>query len=367
MGKILYVASTVAHLRSFHEPYISALRERGHEVFTMARGEGVDFDVPFEKKLLSPKNGECRRRIRRIVNDGGFDFIILNTSLAAFHVRAALSRRNRPTVLNIMHGYLFPFKNPASLKGKVKRLLLLLAERIVKGRTDAVMTMNSEDTAIALKYKLSSGAVLECRGMGIPPAAPRRRAEEIRAEMRAENAFVMTFVGEYSGRKNQEYLISLMPKIRERIPEAVLWLIGEGDERANFERMIADLSLSDSVKLVGRRSDAIDFMRASDIYVSASRSEGLPFNIVEALGAGCDVVASDVKGQRDILEDGAGVLCDLADSASFVDAIEGVAKKRIVIDEVRKCEAYATYSIENVFSDTLSMMIEVGFPDGENR
>lgn len=367
MGKVLYVASTVAHLKSFHEPYIEALKARGHEVLTMARGAEANFDVPFEKKLLAPQNMKCRRMIRNIVKDGGFDLVILNTSLAAFHTRAALPRKNRPTVLNIMHGYLFPFKAPASIKGRIKRLLLLFAEKAVRNKTDAVMTMNSEDTAIALKYKLSSGSVLECRGMGIPRTEPHSTREAIRTELGADGRLVLSFVGEYSGRKNQEYLISLMPKIKEKIPNAVLWLIGEGDERARFERMIRDLSLSDSVRLVGRRSDAVDLMRASDIYVSASKSEGLPFNIVEALGAGCDIVASDVKGQRDILSNGAGVLFNLSDGEAFVEAVADIAERRIVIDGQKKREAYAAYAAENVFDDTLNMIMEVGFPDLENR
>ena len=51
MSKILYVASNMTHINNFHRDYIAALREAGHTVSVMARGEGADYDIPFEKKL----------------------------------------------------------------------------------------------------------------------------------------------------------------------------------------------------------------------------------------------------------------------------------------------------------------------------
>ena len=60
--KILYAASNMTHINNFHLDYIKALREEGYDVTVMARGEGADIDMPFEKKLFSPKNTACRRR-----------------------------------------------------------------------------------------------------------------------------------------------------------------------------------------------------------------------------------------------------------------------------------------------------------------
>lgn len=363
MGRILYVASTASHLRAFHMPYIRALSERGHTVLTMASGEGADFNIPFEKKLLSAKNTKCRKMIRKIVDEGDFDLILLNTSLAAFHVRAALPRRKRPRIVNIVHGYLFPLVGGGSLRERIKRRILLTAERIMRGKTDAIITMNAEDTAIAKKYKLTSGEIVECRGMGVPVPKVVYDRDRIRCELSASDAFVLLFVGEYSGRKNQEYLISLMPKIKSEIGNAVLWLVGEGDSRPQLESMISTLSLGDSVMLLGRKENAVDYMRAADVYISASFSEGLPFNIVEALGVGLDVVASDVKGQRDILSSDAGVLFSLERTDDAVSAVTALAKGTLSVKRDKKEEAYARYSFENTFNDTLGIILKVGFPE----
>ena len=53
MSKILYAASTMAHIHSFHEDYIAALRRDGHTVLVMAKGADADFDIPFEKKIIT--------------------------------------------------------------------------------------------------------------------------------------------------------------------------------------------------------------------------------------------------------------------------------------------------------------------------
>ena len=101
MSKILYAASNMPHINNFHTAYINALRRDGHDVKVMAKGDGADFDIPFVKKMFSRGNTACRREIKRIVAREKFDVIILNTALAAFHIRFALPKKNRPKVINI--------------------------------------------------------------------------------------------------------------------------------------------------------------------------------------------------------------------------------------------------------------------------
>ena len=126
MKKILYAAGTVGHINNFHLPYIERLREDGHEVTVMARGKGADIDMPFEKKMLSPRNLVCALKIRGILKREKFDTVILNTTLAAFDVRFLMPRHKRPKVINFVHGYMFS-KEPKSIKGK----MFLLCEKLL--------------------------------------------------------------------------------------------------------------------------------------------------------------------------------------------------------------------------------------------
>ncbi len=351
MSKILYVASNMTHINNFHLGYIAALRERGHTVLVMARGEGADFDIPFEKKLISPKNTECRRRIKKIIASEGFDAIVLNTTLAAFHVRFALPRKNRPRVINIVHGYLFSRDS-----GFIKRALLLLCEKLVAGKTDSIVVMNSEDERIAKGHRLCRGEVSSVDGIGVSVREVKTPPESIR-ETYGEGKYPLLFVGELSPRKNQTFLIKALPKIKEKIPNAVLWLVGDGAERERLETLAEELQVADSVAFFGKRADACDFMRAAGLYVSAAKIEGLPFNIVEALGCGRYVVASDIKGHSDVINSTrVGLLYPLGDTDAFVKAVElAYSERRDGVEE--SIERYCYFEKSRVFPQVLQTIL----------
>ena len=357
--RIIYAASVISHINRFHRDYINALRRDGYEVFVMARGEGADFDIPFEKKILSGKNRECRRRIRQIVRELKPDAIILNTSLAAFHIRLALRGRRRPRIVNIVHGYLFSESTPL-----LKRIPYLIAELVLARRTDVIITMNSSDLKAAEKYRLARESVLFCRGMGAAVREIITPPRVIRAEYFGKGAFVLCFVGELSKRKNQRFLILAMPSLIKRIPDAVLCLVGDGSEREGLERLSRELSLGDRVLFVGERRDACDFMRASDLYVSSSLSEGLPFNIIEAMGVGRTVLASRVKGHVDIIDDGVdGFLYEMDNITDFVNKTCQIWQNNPLSGEDIQ-EKYLKYSKENVLPETIKIIkesIEIDF------
>ena len=352
--KILYVASTVSHINSFHTEYIEALGRDGYDVYTLARGDGADYNIPFDKSMLSAQNRACRAEIKKIIRGGGFDAIVLNTSLAAFHTRLALSKSDRPRVVNIVHGYLFSQDIPL-----FRRIILLCAERLVASRTDCIIVMNEEDRKAAIKYKLTRGRVIMCRGMGAKARPILTNPERIRLDTGTEKKFVMAFVGELSERKNQRFLIYAMNEIKEKIPEAELWLIGDGLLENELRELARSVDLTGSVKFFGRREDACDFMRACDLYVSAATVEGMPFNIIEAMGCGKTVLASAVKGHTDIIEEGkSGFLFKYGDTREFVDKAVAIykGKDRLSVSDIYA--RYLDYSSERVFPETYRLIKE---------
>ena len=358
--KILYAASTAGHLSNFHTPYIEALRRDGHTVMTMARGDDVDFDIPFEKKMFAKQNKECRRMIKEIVEREKFDLIILNTSLVAFHIRYALKYRHRPRVVNIVHGYLFS-ESPKGFKNKLKSFLICTAEKIMRPKTDAILTMNDEDLRLATKRGLARGAIIPTFGMGVPTPEFVLPKGELRARYANEGDFVMLFVGELSDRKNQDFLVTNLAAVRKHIPNVKLWLVGDGADASALMQSASDHGVTEAISFLGKRKNPADFMRDCDLYVSPSKIEGLPFNIVEALGCGKTVLASNIKGHADILDGGVGVLFDLEKPAEFVNKVTLIHDKKIVVDELLIHEGFRNFSDMVVFDDTYEKIKEAGW------
>ena len=351
MSKILYVASTISHIKNFHLDYISALRNDGNEVLVMARGEGADFNIPFEKKLLSAKNTKCRKEIRRILDREKFDVVILNTSLAAFHVRLAMRKKKRPRCINIVHGYLF------NKQGGLKDKILLFCEKILRKKTDILILMNDEDMEISKKHKLSIEGGVMSLGMGARCKDEVMARDDIREQLGARDKYVLTFVGELSARKNQKMLIDSLFEIKKSIPDVLLCLVGDGGAKAELKERIRAQGLCKNVVFVGVRPNPCDFIRASDIYVSASKIEGMPFNIIEALGTKTPIVVSDIKGHRDLIRNGEnGYLFSLDNPCDFVSLVLDIHSGKKTVSTDAMLDTYLKYSFDNVFPKTYEII-----------
>ncbi len=333
---VLYVASTFGHLRSFHVPYIRALAARGYRVTLVAAGDPVGLldrldaaadavrvaPVPFVKKMSSPSNVAAARTIARMLRAGDVDLVLTHTSLAAFFARLGVrwSGRRDVRVVNTVHGYLF-----GEADAGMRHALLLQAERMTAGVTDAIVTMNAEDTRIATAHRLCRGPVVQVDGMGVPEAAdPHAPSVDERAGARERlgvpaGAFVLLYAAEFSNRKNQRMLIEAMPSLPD---DVVLALPGTGALRATCADLARDLGVAGRVLLPGFSDDLASWRAASDVCVSASRSEGLPFHVMEAMAAGLPLALSAVKGHVDLVEEGVnGLTFPAGDAAGFARVV----------------------------------------------
>lgn len=354
--KILYVASTVSHLDRFHVPYLEALRKK-NDVYLMAtEGEGIDFPMRFDKRFFSIANFRSIDKIRDILKEEKFDRVIVNTSLAAFLVRAAMFRlrkKDRPFVLNVVHGYLFSYP----VKGK-KAKFLLFCEKILRGKTDALAVMNSEDLYIAQKYRLCRGNISQIHGMGIkiPAFNPKKDPYLRRTYAHEEGDFLCTFVGELSGRKNQLFLIRAAKRLYEMGVPIRLLLIGEGAGREMLEEEIKKLCMEDRVFLPGARDNIYSYLAVTDLYVSASISEGLPFNIMEAMACGLPMLISDTKGQRDLMRGRGECLYALGDADTFCHEVKHIYESGIY--GVGSCvyPQLEDYLLVSVFEENMKLL-----------
>lgn len=107
-----------------------------------------------------------------------------------------------------------------------------------------------------------------------------------------------------------------------RLPDVQLVIVGDGEERHNIEHHLKQLGLERRVHLTGWRTDIADIMSDLDVLALTSRNEGTPVALIEGLAAGCPVVATDVGGVRQVVQDGiSGHLVAARDSGGVAVAI----------------------------------------------
>lgn len=326
--KVLFTASTYSHILNFHLPYLERFRSDGWEVHVGCGGAEKKIPyadkvlhLPFEKKMHSPSNFRTAVLLRREICSERYDLVITHTSLAAFFTRLALKGlKNRPRVINVAHGYLFGGGGKSGTKDKI----LIAAEKMVARQTDLILTMNEWDYLAAKEYALAPN-VYNIPGIGVDfekrcIALPDSR-EKVRSEWSIpEEAFVLFYAAEFSTRKNQQMLIRAMRHLPENV---VLVLAGSGELLEQCKQLAKDICVENKVIFPGYVSDVAAWYAASDAAVSSSRSEGLPFNIMEAMYCGLPVVAGAVKGHTDLIDDGkTGLLYPFDDDASFAHQVD---------------------------------------------
>lgn len=188
---------------------------------------------------------------------------------------------------------------------------------------------------------------------GVDVLAFARRAEAGRAALRGRKGrFVVGMVASLEVHKDQPTLIRAAALAKQAGLTLEIWLVGEGTRRAEYERLIAELDVGDSVKLLGMRRDVAECLGQMDAFVfSAKPDEGLGVALIEAMAASVPIIATDVGACREVLQDGVlGLLVPQGDAAAMAAAIIKLAQGGPPpdrLDQARR-RALNTFSIEQM-------------------
>jgi glycosyltransferase involved in cell wall biosynthesis len=370
MKKILFVASTLSHIENFHIPYLEQFKKQGYTIHVMGKINNksvipyVDKIIPisFEKSMSSVKNFVISFKIAKIIKSEDYDIISIHTTLAAFFARLGiiLSFKTPKLVINTVHGYLFDDESSF-----LKKTIMILAEKFTKCVTHVVIVMNSLDYDIAKKHKLYKDNIYLINGMGIdlslfPPISFQDKIA-LREEYNFSNHdFMLIYVAEFSKRKNQKFLLNSIRKLVDAgLKNVKLLLLGDGTFLEELNTYTHELGISNSVVFTGYTKDTCTYYQMSDICVSSSRSEGLPFNIMEAMSIGLPIVASNVKGHTDLVgQNENGLLFEYDNINQFCDYVKTIYEDKSLRNKmgVKSEELAKNYSLDAVLPNTINII-----------
>jgi glycosyltransferase involved in cell wall biosynthesis len=151
----------------------------------------------------------------------------------------------------------------------------------------------------------------------VGPAPPAADRSELGLE---PGTRLVLAVGRLAEQKNHALAIVAL----RQVPNATLAIAGEGPLRAELERLAAETGVADRVRFLGIRTDARALMGAADVVVMPSRWEGLPLSALEALASGTPLVATDVRGLRELVVDDRDALLVPEDPDALAAALRRV-------------------------------------------
>ncbi len=130
-------------------------------------------------------------------------------------------------------------------------------------------------------------------------------------------------VGSLSSQKDVPTLLHALARLRAAEPTARVVIVGEGDERPRLEALVNELGLHDAVSMPGYLANPYAVVSRADVFCLASRYEGSPNVVLEAMALGVPVVATDCPGgAKELLDHGRlGLLAPTGDAAALSDAL----------------------------------------------
>lgn len=366
--KVLFVANIYEHIVSFHLPYIKWFKENGFEVHVAANELG-DYCIPdadrlieisIERNPFGCNNIKAIRRLKKIIEDERYDLISCHTPMGGVVARlAARKARNKfgLKVIYTSHGFHF-------FKGAPTKYWLLFypIEKWLSRYTDAIVTINTEDYELVKTLGFKNEETYLIHGIGIDYT--RLRIDNLSInDLRYKygyksDDFIMLYLAEFIPRKNHSFLINSMPKLIERIPKIKLILAGRGDDKEKMMLLAKRLGVEVYVDFIGFRDDVGNLIYISDIGVSSSSQEGLGMCLAESLYMGKPVVASDIRGHRDLVKSGNnGFLFSLDNEEQFIEQVVYMCNH---LDERRTMGEFAAANIgDYVIDNTLNEMVDI--------
>lgn len=351
MKKALMVSTVPSMIGQFNMDNVRLLQELGYEVYIACNfndrsiwpddkvqkfaKELEQLQIPYYQIDFSRSPYDLKKdiisykQLNKLLNNERFDLIHCHAPLAAVVSRVA-AHKQKIKVMYTVHG--FHFYDGAPLKNWI---MFYPVEKFLAIWTDVLITINREDYERA-KRKFKIKRIEYIPGVGIETAKFYKKIDldkKNKIKMGVDIAdFVIVSIGELNTNKNHEVVLRAIAKMKNE--KIKYFICGTGNLKKYLSHLVYELDLQNQVYLLGYRNNISDILQLSDCFVHSSLREGLPVSVMEAMASGLPVIASDIRGCRDLIKDGAGGYLfdplnaeELAEKIKIMISSESIRKK----------------------------------------
>jgi glycosyltransferase involved in cell wall biosynthesis len=260
-------------------------------------------------------------RVRQLIRDLRPDIVETHLSKAGMVGRLAAALEGSALVLHVYHGHVL-----SGYFGAAKTWVARRAERALARVSDHLLAVSPRVKSDLICY----GVAPEDRISVVEPGVDLEallRCRETRGVLRQELGLapdvpLVGIVGRLSPIKNHYLFLEVAARIAAVCPDVRFLVVGDGELGSAIREHAHRLKLSNRVMFAGWRSDLAQVYGDLDVLVSCSDNEGMPISLIEAMAAGCPVLATNVGGVPDLIDDHqTGLLVPARDPSRLTGAL----------------------------------------------
>ncbi len=325
------ITTTDNMIWQFMLPHIKNLQEMGNVVECVCARTGFWFDelrekfglvvheIDFGRNPLKWKNLKAYKQLVKLQEFENFDLIYCQQPVGGMMGRLIAKKFNVQCIYTA-HGFHFYEGCPL-----VNKVVYKNVEKWLSKWTDVLVTINEEDYQCALKMKAKK--VFKINGIGIDENKMKTEdfnKDEFKKELGLQNDDkVVLTVSEINENKNYETMLKAIKLVTQQDKSIKFVSCGTGVLRDKIYEYAKELEVQDNVLFLGYRKDVARIMQISNVLLHASFREGLTLSVLEAMHFGLPCVVSNVRGNRDLIEDNkGGFVVECEDAQTFAQKIE---------------------------------------------
>lgn len=298
------------------------LEKLGIKIFYLGKKRGLDLSMIFKiKKIIDDYKPEIIHSHRY-----AFDYVFLASKLCKHkgfkmvHTVHNVAEKEVPSY-RIHFRKLFVKKNDVTYVAISKRIQETISQVYGLDKKDIPIVLNGVDISKCIKIN----------------------------DYSLKNKIV--HIGRFSEQKNHKYLIDIFERIYKVYPNFKLVLVGQGELEDDVKNYVKTKKLENNVVFYGTVDSSYKVLNEADMFILPSKWEGIPMTIIEALGTGLPVIAANVGGIPDMIENNKdGFICESIDEYS--DCINNLIKNQKLREKIGK------NAIKKSFEFSSSMMCE---------
>lgn len=278
---------------------------RGNEVTFIVGNKGPLLDkvkqlkgvkvilLPSLVREISPTNDiKAIVELRKIIKSESPDIVHLHSSKAGVIGRlSSIGLRKKIKVIFTVHGWAFT----DGVSSRLKKSLYRIIEKSVRHFTDLFICVSYYDEKIGKRDKvLDSTSNVKVIHNGSTTPSEQSINYSVHTPLR------LVMIARFSPQKDQETLINAVTKLPK--DSYKLTFVGDGETLQTNKELVSKYELNHNIKFVGFKDDISDELINNDVYILSTHYEGLPISIIEAMSYGLPILATNVGGNSEMLE-----------------------------------------------------------------